>query len=41
VEAIAMLGAFFSLALKIFPGLKGVLWKQKYQFLSKFYKEKE
>jgi hypothetical protein len=36
-----MLDTFFSLAFKTFPRLKGVLWKQGYQFLSKFYKEKE
>jgi SAM-dependent methyltransferase len=36
-----MLGTFFSMAFKIFPGLKGVLWKQGYQSLSKFHKAKE
>jgi ubiquinone/menaquinone biosynthesis C-methylase UbiE len=40
VEAPDMLGTFFLLAFKTFPGLKGVLWKQGYQFLSKFNKEK-
>ncbi len=33
-----MLGTFFSLLFRMVPGLKGLLWKQGYQFLSKTYK---
>lgn len=36
-----MIGTFFALSFKLFPGLKGQLWKQGYQFLTKSYKAKD
>ena len=37
----AMLASLFTIFFRIFPGLKGMMWKQGYQFLSKTYKEKD
>lgn len=36
-----MLATLFTIFFRIFPRLKGVMWKQAYQFLSKFYRGKD